>query len=218
MSDRKQRAIKPPKVSKIPRKKDDVECNWCGQRMKGNNIARHTERHNHEYQSYKLKGQASVANMFNFQVVKKKEEEFESGKEATESEIQEAEKEKSEKQGVEPKGIDEVKNKQEGQAMVRKKRNRQVTLFEMAGPLSVFEKRMEELLHETDEIEQAETHEKLKEILKLLKELKEIQVEMNLIIQQNKQRLHEIGDIKEVLKMSLEGINKQNQQIEEMEV
>ena len=72
MSDRKQRAKNPPKVSKIPRKKDDVECNWCGQRMKGNNIARHTERHNHEYQSYKLKGQASVANMFNFQVVKKK--------------------------------------------------------------------------------------------------------------------------------------------------
>ena len=174
MSNRKQRAKNPPKVSKIPRKKDDVECNWCGQRMKGNNIARHTKRHNHEYQSYKLKGQASVANMFNFQVVKKKEEEFESGKEATESEIQEAEKEKSEKQGVEPKGIDEVKNKQEGQAMVRKKRNRQATLFEMAGPLSVFEKRMEELLHETDEIEQAETHEKLKEILELLKELQEI--------------------------------------------
>ena len=94
MSNRKQRAKNPPKVSKIPRKKDDVECNWCGQRMKGNNIARHTERHNHEYQSYKLKGQASVANMFNFQVVKKKEEEFESGKEVTESKIQDVDSEK----------------------------------------------------------------------------------------------------------------------------
>ena len=52
---------------------------------------------------------------------------------------------------------------------------------------------MEELLHETDDIEQAETHEKLKEILKVLKDLKEIQVEMNLILQQKKQRLHEIG-------------------------
>ena len=93
MSDRKQRAKKPPKVSKIPRKKDDVECNWCCQRMKGNNIARHTERHNHEYQSYKLKGQASALNMFNFQVVEKKEE-FDSGKEVTESEIQEIDSEK----------------------------------------------------------------------------------------------------------------------------
>ena len=41
---------------------------------------------------------------------------------------------------------------------------------------------------------------------------------MNLIIQQKKRRFHEIGDIKEVLKKSLEGINKQSQQIEEMEV
>ena len=50
----------------------------------------------------------------------------------------------NEKQGVEPKEIDEVKNKQEGQlgqARVGKKRNRQATLFEMAGPLHVFEKK-----------------------------------------------------------------------------
>ena len=91
-------------------------------------------------------------------------------------------------------------------------------LFEMAGLLYVFEKRMEELLHETDKIEQVETHEKLQELLELLKELKKIHVEMNQIKQQKKQRLHEIGDIKEELKMSLEGINKQNQQIGEMEV
>ena len=51
-------------------------------------------------------------------------------------------------------------------------------LFEMAGPLYVFEKRMEELLHETDKIEQAESHEKLQELLELLKELKKIHVEI----------------------------------------
>ena len=68
----------------------------------------------------------------------------------TESKIQEvdsgkkeADKEKSEKQGVEPKEIDEVKNKQEKQlieAIVGKKRNRQATLFEMAGPVYVLKK------------------------------------------------------------------------------
>ena len=56
----------------------------------------HGKTYNHKYQSYKLKGQASVANMFNFQVVKKKEEEFESGKEVTESKIQEVDSEKKE--------------------------------------------------------------------------------------------------------------------------
>ena len=132
MSDRMQHAKKPPKVSKFPKKKDDVQCNWCGKRMKGSSMARHTEKQNHEYQSYKLKGQASVANMFHFQVVKKEEEKVVSEKEEVEregsdpeSEIQkvksekkEAEKEQSKKQKVEPKQIDKVTKKQKARPKV----------------------------------------------------------------------------------------------------
>lgn len=59
--------IDPPKISRNPKKKDKIKCNWCDKEMLGNNFGTHKCIPTATYKSYTLvvpKGQVSIANMF----------------------------------------------------------------------------------------------------------------------------------------------------------
>ena len=149
---RGQSGPKPPRVTKIPKKTADIECNWCGLKMKGNNLKRHNEREEHQYQSYKIQGLTSVANMFARAVlaVKKENQNEEVENEENQNEEvenkanqnDEVEKEVNQNEEVEmslsgdqTQEVDKEKKEEEKQENGSKKRSRQPTLFEMSGPL-----------------------------------------------------------------------------------